>query len=57
MVRQKLYPNYTNFYYYDKGNQYIKLIRTDGIKVIYKDYFNFNNEQEALQYFETECGA
>ena len=57
MIREKIFPNCRNYYYYEKGDAHIKLVRTNGIQVTYKNYLRFDNETEALQYFETECGA
>lgn len=57
MVRQILYPNYLNNYYYEEGDSTIKLVRTVGAKVIYTRYMEFDTPEEAKDYFETNCGA
>ncbi len=57
MVRQKLYPNYWDNYYYEEGNSFINLVRTRAGKVIYRTPIPFDSPEEAKQYFENNCGA
>jgi hypothetical protein len=57
MHRQILYPTYTNNYYYYEGDYYITLERWVGAEVVYKRHLQFDTPEEALEYFETECGA
>lgn len=57
MLRCKLYPNYTNYYYYTIGSKVIKLERKIASETIYKRYIEFDTIEQAKEYFETECGA
>ena len=59
MVSSLIYPTYTNFYYYEEGDDYIYLKRTNnayGGKAIFTTYIEFDSPAEALEYFINECG-
>ncbi|QXE19981.1 hypothetical protein [Clostridium sp. 001] len=60
MVKSKIYPSYTNNYYYNEGDDFIKLVRTKsayGGASIYKHSITFDTPDEVAKYFEEECGA
>lgn len=51
-MKKRMYPNYTDCFYYNEGNDYIKLVRKVGFKVIYRNTMEFENPQQASDYFE-----
>ncbi|WP_157797082.1 hypothetical protein [Clostridium sp. CT7] len=57
MVREKLYPNYINRYYYEKGDNIIYLKRYRADTVIYSLPMIFDTPEEAEKYFKKNCGA
>lgn len=59
MVSCLIYPNYTNFYYYEKGDSFIKLVRRNaafGGKIIYTNNLYFDTPEKAENYFNNNCG-
>lgn len=60
MVKSKIYPSYTNNYYYYEGDDFIELVRTKsayGEMPVYSRTMTFDIPKEAAKYFEEECGA
>lgn len=60
MIRQRIYPNYTDNFYYEEGDNFILLKRTKSIygsKPIYQRVMDFDTPEEAEEYFENNCGA
>lgn len=53
MVKDKIYPNYTDLYYYYEGDNYITLKRRgrDG-KERLVNIIDFDTKEEAEKYFE-----
>ena len=54
MVKVQIYPNYWNYFYYDEGDDTIRLVRKVGEEVIYRHWMNFDSVEEAKAYFEDE---
>ena len=54
IVKVSMYPNYWNYYYYDEGENVIRLVRKVGEEVIYRHWMNFDSVDEAKAYFENE---
>jgi hypothetical protein len=52
MIKEKIYPSYTDRYFYANGNEYILLKRWNGIEYNYSNFIEFDNPEEAKQYFE-----
>ncbi|URZ05920.1 hypothetical protein [Clostridium felsineum] len=57
MVREKIYPNYINRYYYENGDSVIYLKRYQAGKLIYSLPMIFDTSAEAEKYFKENCGA
>lgn len=56
MLKEKIYPNYINRYYYTEGDSVILLKRYRGGKIIYSLPISFDTPDEAKKYFEENCG-
>ncbi len=57
MERAIMYPNYINYYYYEEGDDFIILKRFRGTELIYFRHMEFDTPEEAMKYFEENCGA
>lgn len=60
MKQCKIYPGYTNFYTYHRGEKTILLERTrhsQGGPVVHRQVLEFDTADEAGRYFDTECGG
>jgi len=56
MRKYLLSTHYYDFYEYH-GNTVIELIRKKAGKTIWRDWIKFNTVDEAMEYFNTECGV
>ena len=53
--KHELYPTYHDFFEY-YGNTEIVRIRKQNNTIIREDWLNFDSVEEAMEYFNTECG-
>jgi hypothetical protein len=51
MVKQRIYPNYTENYTYDEAGEVIRLIRTVDGQAVNTDCITFDSEEEAQEYW------
>lgn len=60
MRQSKVYPGYTNFYTYNRGELTVLMERTrhaQGGLVVHRQVVEFGSAAEAQQFFDTECGV
>ena len=56
MRKYEIYPTYRDLYEYHGSNEIIRIRKQYG-KIIRKDWLVFNTPEEAMEYFNTKCGA